>query len=342
VKKSSTAMGSEIERIIVDECLGQASPVLDELRQRLDGQPVVCVFLSVRHPGIPDIEILDKLMDARSALLTQDRVLHNRALDRGFRSFVHTPETGLTDRRLAHVAVPDRRHAAAKGELRDQYTPRRDAAAQAVVDSLCTSLSERDLKRYGAKRRRIRAYFGSVDNIRAVDLTLSQRKTSRGVVGGYSLKVDSRGEMKALSPASEGYFLDEAGGDEPLASACWALLDLFMLQLQDYPATLYLLASGAHERCAALIADPNSASVPVEELTARLLASVEHLKAAPCVKGRFFDKAMAKLDQLATSKSNELAYVDMRSFAASLLAKMGADPAPSSTPPAPEEDQPCL
>jgi hypothetical protein len=53
--------------------------------------------LATEHPGIPDIEILDKLLDARSALLTQDRVLHNLAIGRGYQSFVHTPESGLTD-----------------------------------------------------------------------------------------------------------------------------------------------------------------------------------------------------------------------------------------------------
>ena len=31
----------------------------------------------------------------RSALLTQDRVLHNLAIGRGFQSFVHTSESGL-------------------------------------------------------------------------------------------------------------------------------------------------------------------------------------------------------------------------------------------------------
>ena len=33
--------------------------------------------------------------DCRSALLTQDRVLHNLAIGRGFQSFVHTSESGL-------------------------------------------------------------------------------------------------------------------------------------------------------------------------------------------------------------------------------------------------------
>jgi len=71
-----------------------------ELRERLGERTVKFVFLATEHPGIPDIEILDKLLDVRSALLTQDRVLHNLVIGRGFQSFVHTPESGLTDRRL--------------------------------------------------------------------------------------------------------------------------------------------------------------------------------------------------------------------------------------------------
>jgi len=68
---------SSIERVIVDECVGQDSPLVGQLRQRFGEQPVKFVFLATKHPGIPDIEILDKLLDVRSALLTQDRVLHN-------------------------------------------------------------------------------------------------------------------------------------------------------------------------------------------------------------------------------------------------------------------------
>src|SRR5258708_16429761 len=99
---------NRIERVVVDECVGRESPLVGQLRQRLGEQPVKFVFLAAKHPGIPDIEILDKLLDARSALLTQDRVLHNLAIGRGFQSFIHTPECGLTDRRLARVSVPDK------------------------------------------------------------------------------------------------------------------------------------------------------------------------------------------------------------------------------------------
>jgi len=83
----------------------------------LGERPVTFVFLATEHPGIPDIEILDKLLDLRSALLTRDRVLHNLAIGRGFRSFVHTPESGLTDRRLAHVSVRDKQLHVASGDL---------------------------------------------------------------------------------------------------------------------------------------------------------------------------------------------------------------------------------
>ena len=53
-----------------------------------------------------------------SLLLTHDRVLHNLAIGRGFRSLTKTPESGLTDRRLAHVDAPDRHLPVARGALR--------------------------------------------------------------------------------------------------------------------------------------------------------------------------------------------------------------------------------
>jgi hypothetical protein len=71
-----------IERVVVDECLGQASALLEQLRCRLGDQPIKFVYLATEHPGIPDIEILDKLLDVRSVLLTRDRVLHNLAIGR--------------------------------------------------------------------------------------------------------------------------------------------------------------------------------------------------------------------------------------------------------------------
>ena len=248
-----------IERVVVDECVSQSPVLLEQLRRRLSDWPVQFVFLAAEHPGIPDIEILDKLLDMRSALLTQDRVLHNLAIRRGFRSFVHTPESGLTDRYLAHVFIPTKCLPVPNSALRASYAQKSDLESQAIVGCLASFLSEHQLKQFRTKRRRIRAHFGSTDNIAATALTISQRRTPRGILGGYMLKVDARHGVKGLAPASESYFLDQGGIDEPLQATCWALLHLFQLQLQSYPLTIYHLNGAALARCAALIADRGSA-----------------------------------------------------------------------------------
>src|SRR5258707_1186345 len=169
---------NRIERVVVDECVGQESPLVGRLRQRLGEQPVK--FVATEHPGIPDIEILDKLLDVRSAPLTQDRGLHNLAIGRGFRSFVHTPESGLTDRRLVHVLAPDKHLPVASGALRDSYQHQSNPEAQAITECLYSFLSAHQLKQFRTKRRRIRAHFGSPDNIAAAALTIGQRRTAQG------------------------------------------------------------------------------------------------------------------------------------------------------------------
>jgi hypothetical protein len=136
-------------------------------------------------------------------LLTKDRVLHNLAIGRGFRSFVHTPESSLTDRCLAHVSATDNYLPASSGTIRDSYVHQSDPDAQSIIGCLVGFLSEHQLKQFRTKRRRIRAYFGSADNIAAIALTIGQRRIARGVVGGYMLKVDARHGAKSLSPASE-------------------------------------------------------------------------------------------------------------------------------------------
>jgi hypothetical protein len=95
--------------------------------------------------------------------------------------------------------------------------------AQAITQSLVGFLSEHQLKQFRTKRRRIRAHFGTLDNVAAAALTIGQRRTSCGVLGGYILKVEARHGVKGLLTASESYFLDRSNSDEPLRATCWAL-----------------------------------------------------------------------------------------------------------------------
>ena len=73
--------------------------MLSKLKGQQGDHPVAVVFLAARHPGIPDVEILDKLLDGRTALLTRDRVLHNLTIDRGLRSFAVAPSYRANSRK---------------------------------------------------------------------------------------------------------------------------------------------------------------------------------------------------------------------------------------------------
>src|SRR5207302_10486848 len=96
------------------------------------------------------------------------------------------------------------------GALRDSYKHQSILEGLAITECLYGFLSAHQLKQFRTKRRRIRAHFGSPDNIAATTLTIGQRRTARGMVGGYMLKVDARHGAKSLFPASESYFLDRA------------------------------------------------------------------------------------------------------------------------------------
>jgi hypothetical protein len=309
---------NQIERVVVDEGVGPDSELVAQVRGRLGKRPIAFVFLASAHQGIPDIEILDKLLDGQTLLLTQDRVLHNLAIGRGFQSMIKSPESGVTDRRLVHVATHDKHFPVASGALRDNYTQMADPEAQAITGCVSSFLSAHQHKQFRTKRRRIRAHFGSCENIVAASLTIGQHRTARGIIGGYMLKVDARHGVKSLFPASESCFLDQ-NYKEPLHATCCALAHLFQLQLQYYPLTLYHLEGAALARCAALIADRGAATGVVERMAARLLAAVSRPDATSCTKGRFFDRVSDKLSRLGKFPSNELVPFDVRAMAEALF-----------------------
>jgi hypothetical protein len=308
----------QIERIVIDECLGPDTPLLAQLTRWLGGHPVELVFLAARHPGIPDVEILDKLLDGRTALLTRDRALHNLTIDRGFRSFVQSPDGCLARRKLPDVATRDQCIPAARGGLRASYVHQTAPDAQAITGCFAGFLSEHQLKQFRTKRRRIRAHFGSIDNIATTSLTIGQRSTARGIVGGYLLKVDARHGAKSLCPASEGYFLDSSGGGEPLQSLIWALAHVLMLQLETLPLTLFLCERAVAGICVELIARRDTARDSVERMAFRLLRAAKQPRAQVCVKGRLFDRMQAKLYQLTTHVNNELVPIDLQAIADAL------------------------
>jgi len=308
---------NHIERVVVDEGVGPDSELMAQFRDRLGERQVVFVFLASEHPGIPDIEILDKLLDGRSVLLTQDRVLHNLAIGRGFRSMIKTSESGLTDRRLAQVAALDRHLPVVRGTLRDSYAHQADPEAQAITGCLSGFLSAHQLKQVphqAPQNPRPFRFFRQHPGRGTHHWATANRA---GHYRRLMLKVDARHGVKSQFPASESYFLDR-DCNEPLHATCWALAHLFQLQLQNYRLTLYHLESAALARCAILIANRGVAVTVVERMVARLLAAVFQPNTAKCTKGRFFDRVSDKLSQLGEFGTNELVPFDVQALAEAL------------------------
>jgi hypothetical protein len=313
-----------IGRIVVDECLGPASPLLAQLTQQIGNQPIEIVHVAARHPGIPDIELLNKLLDEHTALLTRDRVLHNLAIGRGLRSFIPGPTGSLSDRKVPGVPGKIKLQPFPSGALRESYLPEPDAEVQAIAGCLTGFLSGQQLKKFRTKRRRIRAHFGSFDNIAATAITVGQIRTGRDFVGGCELKVDARHGVTSLSPASESYFLDCSPRHEPLHCVVWALAQLFVLQLQSRPMTLFVCDAAVVRQCTDLVSGHPAGSSPAARATDRLLRAICEARVQGCVKGRFFDRMTVKLHQLARGDSNELVSINMEAVTRA-LAKMPAN-----------------
>ncbi len=79
-----------------------------------------------------------------------------------------------------------------------------------------------------------------------------------------------------------------------------------------------IVFGAALARCTALIDNRDAAATAVERMAARLLSAVCRPNAGECTKGRFFDRASDKLNQLARFATNELVSVDLQAMAAAL------------------------
>lgn len=323
-RRQPSSLNPKIKQVILDECVGQAPEVLAEIRRRLGGRTVDIIALSAEHPGMPDVLILEKMLNAHTLLVTQDCVLHNLAIGRGFHSLMRTPENGWSDRRLHHVTVRDK-HLPVPARLETEgFIAPLTGDLLAIFQTLYSLWPERWHKHFRTKRRRIRAHFGSRENIGAVAITLAQRVTERGLLGGYKLKVDARHGVKALYPAGEGYFLETRGENHPLLATCWALSHLHALHLTGYPLTLFHLDADSLKRCATLVGCGHDvARDPFDRTATRLMAAASP-KFEPCVKGFFFDQMNGKLTQLARVFSNEVVPTDMRAMVEALAAEKTA------------------
>ncbi len=299
-------------RVIVDEGNGPNTATWLQFQRVLGGRPAEYLFLAEAHPGIPDVEILDKLLGPETILLTRDRVLHMLALARGFRSYTQNEHGQLTRRPLPGVR-PSEPPRSVLRELQDDYRYRPND----LSNRLKVGLSDRHFKRYRTARRRIRSHFGAAAAISQAALTIGAQDTSRGVLCGFALHVAGNSGVSGLR-ASEGYCLPADGHAEPAYAVLHALRDQFLLQLDQVPTQLFIIPPAVHDLCQRLL-HPPALAVPLHQALGKLLQGVRGLTVQPCLKGRFFDAMTHKLDLLRRRSNNEVTTVDFAQLTASLL-----------------------
>ena len=160
-------------RVIVDEGIGDTSPLWQMFQGWLGHRSAEILWLKDLYPAIPDVEILDKLLTPETVLLTQDRVLHNRALRQGARSLTLNAAGQLTRKSLP---LDSRRVRSQAPSVLKTLKSTYHHEPHAIALKLSANLSPKVLKAQRTRRRRIWSYFGSVDNIAKVAWTIGTRR----------------------------------------------------------------------------------------------------------------------------------------------------------------------
>jgi hypothetical protein len=292
--------------VVVDEGVGQNTALWREFQRTFGDEPFDYLFLSEAHPGIPDVEILDKILKPGMLLLTSDCVLHEHAIRRGVRSYTLNQQGSLTRQRKSGVTVKP----LAQSVLTDLQDDYRHKTEHEITDRLHSSLTEKQFKRYRTARRRIRSYFGSAPAISQVALTVGSRAMRRGLLCGFVMHVAGNSGKKGLR-ASEGYCLPLAGAAHAALPMIHALRDLYLLQLEQVRCEMFVIPPESLALSRHLLESPEpDVSDPLIDSLMRLLRTASCLTVHPCVKGRYFDSMQSKLEQLDRSGSNEVTAVD--------------------------------
>jgi hypothetical protein len=303
-------------RLIVDENIHEGTPLLDLFRKSRMGQTGVMEYeyLSVSRPGIPDVEILTKVLNAQTILLTMDRVLHMQALARGFRSFILDPEGHLTDRPLAEVPLKSVPQSVHKHLLENYHTEWHPLARL-----LKKGLTEKKLELYRTARRRIRSHFGSASSISAVSITIGCTDTVKGTLSGFVFNIEGTSGVKGLR-AREGYYLAEPAQSDFALPLLTALREALLFQLDRVRTSLYITDEHVLQLCQEVQAHADAPPLKLQACLWMLLRAWPHLTVLPCRKGPFHESMRSRLKALQSLASNEIQKLDYDSLASLILA----------------------
>lgn len=231
--------------------------------------------------------------------------------------FMGTSSTSPPQRRDAQIVFDeDVSESSARGELQDQ----RNHEPHPVTLSLRSGMSERELKGYRTRRRRIRSLFGGRNNISQLALTIGDLRVGRSTLCGFFLRVAGQGR-KGLD-AREGYSIADGVANGPSLCAIHALVDVYLLDLDGIWTEAFFLSEATLDLCRRLVAsEAPPETTPYERSLHQLLRGLDKLTLQPCQKGPFRDEMTLKLQQLARGPTNEVKRIDFDELASRLVVR---------------------
>lgn len=256
------------------------------------------LFITKEHPGMPDYQIIHFLLNEATVLFTSDRPFHNTVLKKGYKSFFYNGDN-FSPKWLKGVC-PIKMPPQIKKDFKPQNTY---SEYETEIRPLILPKSEKSLKKLRTKRRRIRSYFGGIENMDEVAITLSCKPINSSLLIGVRIKISSNTGLKALD-ASESYINERVDSrDREIIAINHALILAVQLMLNNVKTTLFYDAQKFQ-------ATPNYVQKfndqPYSFTFHKLLESFTQIEFTPSVKDFFIERLRRKLEDLSWMPANEI------------------------------------
>jgi hypothetical protein len=201
--------------------------------------------------------------------------------------------------------------------LRDSYV----RPPHPLTLALKEGLSERELKRLRAARRRIHAHFGGRDAIRSLAVTIGARNATGSVLCGFFLRAAGGHGVEGIQ-ATEGYAWPVQNSTDPGLCVTRAIAEVYLLGFEDVPLEAFVLPADSLELSKQLLARSSPSDGDTHAGLYRLLHGLRRIVVQPCVKGPFFVAMTRKLEVLDRRWNNECTVVDFAEVERKLMQRL--------------------
>ena len=255
-------------------------------------------LIAKEHPGIPDYQIIHFLLNNSTIFFTTDRPLHNTVLSKGYKSYYFNGHTFSSKKLKGIKPVRPFPHIKKDLQLKNYYHE-----AKTEIRHLLLPESEKQLKKLRTKRRRIRSYFGGIENMEQVAITVSYKLLKSAMLIGVKFRISANNGIKALD-ASESYIKESVEPENrELVALNYSLILTIQLML-NHVKTLVFFDSLKFEDPKKYLTNENQNQY--QFMYKKLMENFNQVDFMVSAKGRFIEKLRLKLKNLSLTNTNEI------------------------------------